>query len=53
MAEVRTRLSARGFERVYLLAEPGLHGFYARSGWTLLETEVGEDRLGVFVRALP
>jgi GNAT superfamily N-acetyltransferase len=50
---VLTRLSSQGFSRVYLAAEPHLHAFYEAAGWSLVERDVGDDRIGVFVRALP
>ena len=53
VAHLLARFSANGFERVYLSAKPHLHGFYQTRGWTLIEDEVGVDRLGIFVRALP
>lgn len=53
VARLLERFSAQGFKRVYLSAKPHLHGFYQARGWTLVESEVGQDRLGIFVRALP
>lgn len=48
-----TRFAQLGFAQAYLAAKPHLRGFYEPRGWTLLEREVGDDRLDVFVRALP
>lgn len=53
VAAVLARLSGHGFGQVYLSAKPHLRGFYEASGWTLVESDVGEDHLHVFVRALP
>jgi len=39
---------AQGAATVYLCAREHLHGFYVRQGWTLIERDVGERRLGVF-----
>ena len=47
------RLADGGSERVYLAAKPFLRGYYAGRGWSLLESDVGDDGLDVFVRALP
>ncbi|MGB3336168.1 MAG: GNAT family N-acetyltransferase [Devosia sp.] len=53
MAAVLERLYAHGFDQVYLSAKPHLCGFYQSRGWSQIESDVGDDRLGVFVRALP
>lgn len=52
-ATVLDRLSRHGFGQVYLSARPHMHSFYQSRGWTQIENDVGDDRLGVFVRALP
>jgi predicted N-acetyltransferase YhbS len=48
-----SRLAAQGHVRCYLPAKPHLHDYYAKGGWSLVEREVGDDMLDVFVRALP
>ena len=53
MAAVESRLSWHGFGKVYLSAKPPLREFYEAAGWALIESDVGDDHLGVFVRALP
>lgn len=47
------RLSATGFSQAFLAAKPPLHSYYSLLGWQLVEKDVGDDRLGVFCRALP
>lgn len=53
MAAVLARLSSQGFSQVHLAAKPPLRAFYEAAGWSLVESDVGDDHLGVFVRALP
>lgn len=53
IATVLERLSRHGFGQVYLSAKPHMSGFYLSNGWALVESDVGDERLGVFVRALP
>ncbi len=49
---VLARLAALGFDEVYLSAKPPLAGFYRTRGWTLFESDVGEDHLDIYRRAL-
>lgn len=53
MAAAMARLSSHGFTHVYLAAKPPLRPFYEAAGWSIIESDVGDDHLGVFVRALP
>ncbi len=39
-----------GVEGAYLCALPARCGFYAKRGWTLIEEDVGDDRLSVLMR---
>jgi GNAT superfamily N-acetyltransferase len=39
-----------GFGRAYLAAAPDRRSFYQGLGWTVLEEEIGEDRMTVFIR---
>ena len=48
-----SRLGAQGREHCYLPAKPHLHDYYAKGGWRLVERAVGDDKLDIFVRALP
>jgi N-acetylglutamate synthase-like GNAT family acetyltransferase len=41
---------ALGVHRAYLCARPQRSGFYQRLGWTLVERDVGQHRLDVFIR---
>lgn len=53
MDAVVTRLAEQAFKEVYLSAKPHLVGFYDQRGWTLIERDLGHDRLNIFRRALP
>lgn len=53
IAAVLSRLASRGFRQVYLSAKPPLRHFYEAAGWSLMESNLGDDMLDVFVRALP
>jgi predicted N-acetyltransferase YhbS len=53
VAAVCQRLATTGFQVVYLAARPHLRGYYSSRSWTLVESDVGEDALDVFARALP
>ncbi|GLQ09785.1 N-acetyltransferase [Devosia yakushimensis] len=44
------RLFEQGMSPVYLCAKPHMQGFYQRLGWSLMEQDVGPDRLDVFTR---
>jgi GNAT superfamily N-acetyltransferase len=46
-------LFEQGFSRVFLCARPERHEFYARQGWLLIERDVGEKRLNVYVKGEP
>jgi GNAT superfamily N-acetyltransferase len=41
---------ALGYQRAYLCARPERTSFYENLGWTVIEREVGANRLGVFIR---
>jgi GNAT superfamily N-acetyltransferase len=41
---------ALGYERAYLCARPERSSFYENLGWTVIERDVGPNRLGVFIR---
>ena len=41
---------ALGFQRAYLCARRERTSFYENLGWTVIEREVGPNRLGVFIR---
>ena len=47
------RLANAGFAVAYLPARRHLRDYYSARGWTLIESDVGDDRLDVFSRALP
>lgn len=53
MAAACLRLSNTGFAVAYLSARRHLRDYYSPRGWTLLESDVGDDSLDVFSRALP
>jgi GNAT superfamily N-acetyltransferase len=44
---------ALGIARAYLCARPVLAGFYERLGWIVIERDVGERGLTVFIRSPP
>ncbi len=39
-----------GWRRAYLAAAPHRRSFYEGLGWTVLEDEIGDDRMTVFIR---
>ncbi|MFL6818578.1 MAG: GNAT family N-acetyltransferase [Bradyrhizobium sp.] len=43
----------QGFQKVFLCARPERHEFYTRQGWSMIELEVGEKRLNVYVKCAP
>jgi predicted N-acetyltransferase YhbS len=43
----------QGFKRVFLCARPERHAFYARQGWLLIERDVGEKQLNVYLKGEP
>lgn len=40
----------QGFQQIYLCARPLRHNFYARQGWTPIETNIGKHRLTIFIK---
>ena len=53
MQAALARLSALGHPAAFLSAKPHMRHFYLQHGWTLVESDVGEERLDVFRSALP
>lgn len=53
MAAACARLANSGFAVTYLSARRHLRDYYLPRGWTLVESDVGDDNLDVFCRALP
>lgn len=52
MDAVSQRLSARGFERVYLSAKPKMRAYYLLRGWTMIDSDIDKDHQDVFMRLL-
>lgn len=46
------RLVARGYERVYLSAEPAMRGYYLGRGWSMIESDIDDDHQDVYLRML-
>jgi GNAT superfamily N-acetyltransferase len=51
-AVLMQRLSASGFEHVYLSAKPRMRPYYLARGWSMIESDIDGDHQDIYVRQL-